>query len=159
MCPGTKRPRPWRTPISSSTSSSATQVRPRAHPGGWRRPPGRGSGANDVWPRRGRRLGRAPPRRPRSSISAVLELVTWALRAAAAWPGLARRPPARPALRTWGPQQPFRRAAYGVYDRRADLVRGRQSLTQMITLPGQGPSPWASPPPSRKGKGAEESRR
>lgn len=27
MCPGTERPRPWRTPISSSTSSSATQVR------------------------------------------------------------------------------------------------------------------------------------
>lgn len=27
VCPGTERPRPWRTPISSSTSSSATQVR------------------------------------------------------------------------------------------------------------------------------------
>lgn len=26
VCPGTERPRPWRTPISSSTSSSATQV-------------------------------------------------------------------------------------------------------------------------------------
>lgn len=29
VCPGTERPRPWRTPISSSTSSSATQVRAR----------------------------------------------------------------------------------------------------------------------------------
>uniref|UniRef100_A0ABI7WCX2 RAB2A, member RAS oncogene family n=1 Tax=Felis catus TaxID=9685 RepID=A0ABI7WCX2_FELCA len=26
VCPGTERPRPWRTPISSSTSSSATQA-------------------------------------------------------------------------------------------------------------------------------------
>ena len=101
------------------------------------------------------RPGASPPaaQLPAAHTAAAVQ------RAAAAWPGLARRPPARPALRTWGPQQPFRRAAYGVYDRRADLVRGRQSLTQMITLPGQGPSPWASPPPSRKGKGAEESRR
>lgn len=86
--PGTERPRPWRTPISSSTSSSATQVRPAADCGG----SGRAGGANGGGAGRRGSGGAAPPILPRSpgrrSISAVLALVTWALRAAAAWLGL-----------------------------------------------------------------------
>lgn len=46
---------------------------------------------------------RLPPSRPRRSISAVLELVTWALRAAAAWPGLHPGRAAAPALATAAP--------------------------------------------------------
>lgn len=93
VCPGTERPRPWRTPISSSTSSSATQVRARgaarrasaaSWPGlrGKRRlaaaqaptPPGaslpaaplhfRSAGAGDVGTASGRGLARPCPRPP-----------------------------------------------------------------------------------------------
>lgn len=154
-CPGTERPRPWRTPIFSSTLSSATQV---SAAGGGRRPPGRGWGAHGVWPRRGSCRRRAPPPRPRRSISAVLELVTWALREAAAWPGRPGPPP-RPRPCSWGPRPPFRRAIWGVYERRAGPARGCQSLALRIARPAPGPSPWASSPTPREESGAEESRR
>lgn len=81
VCPGTERPRPWRTPISSSTSSSATQVRaPDAaeRVSAANRPRLSGRRQLAAAPRRRRRP--APPSGPRCSISAVLELVTWALR-------------------------------------------------------------------------------
>ncbi|KAJ8797075.1 hypothetical protein J1605_001885 [Eschrichtius robustus] len=69
VCPGTERPRPWRTPISSSTLSSATQPPP---PGA--SPPAaplyfRSAGAGDVGTASGR--GLAGPGRPAAPAPAL----------------------------------------------------------------------------------------
>lgn len=137
VCPGTERPRPWRTPISSSTSSSATQVRVPGSASGCRWPAGLGRGANGVGPRRGRRRRPAPPSQPRRSISAVLELVTWALRMAAAWPGPTRSPcPEQPAAGGRGGR--LRRPVWEVYDSRGLPAQGRQGQAQTIAFLRQG---------------------
>lgn len=64
--PGTERPRPWRTPISSSTSSSATQVRPPAGRGGPRRAGGANGGGGAAGAGRAARSRAAPPFLPSS---------------------------------------------------------------------------------------------
>lgn len=143
VCPGTERPRPWRTPISSSTSSSATQVRPGA-----RRPTGREAAARGPGPRGKRRRAAAQPRSP-PGASPPLHFRSAGAGdvGTASGRGLARRPrpgPGRACNR--GPRQPFHRPVWGVDDRGAGLAL-------RVARPARSLSPWASPPPPRREKG------
>lgn len=144
MCPGTERPRPWRTRISSSTSSSATQVRV---PGA----AGRLSAACGPGPRGTRCLaGARAPSPPGASLQAA-PLHFRSARAGdvgtASGRGLAGRGrgprPEQPC--SWGPWPPFAMLGLEVCDRRGRAVQGRQGPAQTLASHF-----GASSPPRRK---------
>ncbi|KAG8513884.1 Ras-related protein Rab-2A [Galemys pyrenaicus] len=141
VSPGTERPRPWRTPISSSTSSSATQVRARGTAG-------RVSAATSRPGLRGkRRLAAARARTPPGASSPTAPLHFRSAGAGdvgtASGRGLVRpglRPPPRPAL------QPFCDARPGTY--KTGGAAQPSGPDQATALPRKGCSPWVAKPPS-----------
>lgn len=137
MCPGTERPRPWRTPISSSTSSLATQVRA---PGAARRVSAAcGPGLRG---KRCRAAARAPTPPGASLPAAPLHFRSAGAGDVGTASGRGLAGPARSPC----PEQPaaggrggsLRRLVWEVYDRRGLPAQGRQGQAQTIAILRQG---------------------